>query len=121
MFWISQHQAAVALLLSVVALAWQTAQFAITHNSDARNRQFEAYHRLIKELVKPEDGCTYVDRQCAAVFELVRFKRYRPVTSRILAGLREDWRNDRSFHPRLAAELDIALDALGVRHTKSLS
>ena len=53
------------------ALLWQIVQFTVTHSNDARNRQFEAYHRLIKELVKPEDGKTYVDRQCAAMFEFV--------------------------------------------------
>jgi hypothetical protein len=113
MFWLIEHQAAIAIVLSVAALSWQFVQFVITHNSDAKTRQFEAYHRLIKELVKPEDGSTYVDRQCAAIFELVRFKQYRPLTIRILSGLREDWRHHENFHARLATELDIALAALG--------
>jgi hypothetical protein len=84
-------------------------QFVVTHTNDARNRQFEAYHRLIKELVKPENGQTHIDRQCAVVFELVRFKRYRPLTIRILRGLQDDWKNNPNFHPRLASEIDRAL------------
>jgi len=76
--WLVAHQPAVAIVLAAAAFVSQVVQFFITHTNDATNRQFEAYHRLIKELVKPEDGQTHIDRQCAAVFELVRFKKYRP-------------------------------------------
>ena len=111
--WLATHQPAIAIVLAVVALLWQFVQFAVTHNNDAKNRQFEAYHRLIKELVQPsEDGNTYVDRQCAAVFELARFKQYRALTIRILSGLRDQWNSQGSLHPRLAKELDIALSTL---------
>ncbi len=113
MSWIDAHQPAIAMVLAAGSLFWQSVQFIVTHNNDAKNRQFEAYHRLIKELVQPsEDGKTYVDRQCAAVFELVRFKQYRSLTIRILSGLRDDWKNQGSLHSRLAKELDIALSAL---------
>ena len=102
-----------AILLSVVALVWQSTQFFLTRSSDARNRQFEAYHRLIKELVQPsEGGNTYVDRQCAVVFELRRFKDYRPVTIRILCGLREEWQAKGNLHPRLAKELELTINTL---------
>lgn len=111
MTWLVAHQPAIAIMLAVVALLWQFVQFIITHTNDAKNRQFEAYHRLIKELVQPsEDGATYVDRQCAAVFELVRFRRYRPLTVRILGGLQNDWKAN--LHPRLAKEFDLALSRL---------
>jgi hypothetical protein len=114
MSWLAAHQPAIAIVLAVVALLWQCIQFFITHNNDAKNRQFEAYHRLIKELVQPsENGETYVDRQCAAVFELVRFKQYRVLTIRILSGVQADWRNQDKLHPRLAKEFELALTALG--------
>jgi hypothetical protein len=107
--WLVAHQPAIAIVLACGAFLSQIIQFIVTHTNDAKNRQFEAYHRLIKELVKPEDGQTHVDRQCAAVFELVRFKSYRPVTIRILNGLQDDWKNDPNFRPRLAKEIEIAL------------
>jgi hypothetical protein len=107
--WLAAHQPAIAIVLACAALLWQVIQFVVTHTNDARNRQFEAYHRLIKELVKPENGQTHIDRQCAVVFELVRFKRYRPLTIRILRGLQDDWKNNPNFHPRLASEIDRAL------------
>ena len=118
MFWLAEHQASIAIVLSLAAFLSQFIQFIITHNSDAKNRQFEAYHRLIKELVKPEDGSTYVDRQCAAIFELVRFKQCRALTIRILSGLREDWQHRGNLHARVAAELDIALTALGANPSR---
>jgi hypothetical protein len=103
----------VAILLSVIALIWQSIQFFLTRSSDAKNRQFEAYHRLVKELVQPsENGKTYVDRQCAALFELRRFKDYKDVTVRILVGLRDDWRKDPNLTTRLAREIDLTLDSL---------
>ena len=104
--------ASFAILLSAITLIWQSVQFFLTRSSDAKNRQFDAYHRLIKELVQPsETGKTYVDRQCAAVFELRRFKDYEELTIRILTGLRDDWRTSNSVHPRLAKELELALDS----------
>ena len=106
----------IAMVLAVITFLWKCIEFFVTHNNDAKNRQFEAYHRLIKELVQPsEDGKTYVDRQCAAVFEVVRFKQYEPVTIRILTGLRDDWKAQGVLHPRLARELELALSSLGVR------
>ena len=112
MDWLAVHQPSIAIVLAAVAFISQVIQFFITHTNDAKNRQFKAYHRLIKELVKPENGATYVDRQCAVVFELVRFKSYRPVTIRILKGLQDDWKNDPKYLPRLAKEIEIALQRM---------
>jgi hypothetical protein len=113
----------IAILLSAIALIWQSVQFFLTRSSDAKNRQFDAYHRLVKELVQPsEDGKTYVDRQCAAVFELRRFKDYQDVTFRILSGLRDDWRKEGVLHPRLAKELELTLDSFaGTSHAPATS
>jgi hypothetical protein len=105
-----------AILLSLSALIWQSIQFFLTRSGDAKNRQFEAYHRLIKELVQPsEDGHTYLDRQCAAVFELRRFKDYKEVTIRILTGLRDQWQGDGTLPSRLAKEIELTLNSLSGR------
>jgi hypothetical protein len=103
----------VAIVISVGSLVWQGAQFLLTRTTDARNREFEAYHRLIKELVQPSEGpCTYVDRQCAAVFELRRFGHYRELTLRLLLGLRDDWQRANNLHSRLAKELELTISKL---------
>jgi hypothetical protein len=109
----AEKQLVIALVLSAGTLVWQICQVLLARSADARNREFEAYHRLIKEIVQPsEDGRTYIDRQCAAIFELRRFKRYRELTLRLLTGLREDWRKAAKLHPRLEKELELTLAAL---------
>jgi hypothetical protein len=102
-----------AILISLIALVSQSVQFLLSRSADAKNRQFEAYHRLIKELVQPsENGNTYVDRQCAAVYELRRFNNYKDLTVRILTGLRDGWTAAGTIHPRLATELELTLKFL---------
>ena len=43
-------------------------------------KEFEVYHKLVKELVEPptKDGTFYIDRQAAIMFEMRNFKRYYP-------------------------------------------
>lgn len=109
----TETSSAIAVLMSSCTLIWQAAQFLLTRSSDAKNRQFEAYHRLIKELVQPsEDGKTYVDRQCAAIFELKRFKHYRDITIRIVTALQKQWRASGSIDPRVDEEMSLTLGAL---------
>jgi hypothetical protein len=104
---------AIGVTITGATLLWQVVQFFLNKNTEAKSRQFEIYHRLIKELVEPaEKGATYIDRQCAVVFELRRFRRYRELTTRILEGLRHDWKDDSKFHPRLKHEINLTLDHL---------
>ena len=49
MAWLTSHQPAIAIVLAALAFLGQFIQFTVTHSNDAKNRQFEAYHRLIKE------------------------------------------------------------------------
>jgi len=94
-------------------LIWSIIQFSWNKNSEAKSKQFDVYHRLIKELVEPgEKGSIYIDRQCAVVFELRHFKRYRELTVRILSGLRTDWANNPLVLPRLKTEIDLTLKYL---------
>lgn len=55
-------------------------------------KEFEVYHKLVKELVGPEkeNDKMYLDRQAAIVFELRNFKRYYPFSLRMLKGLKEN-------------------------------
>ena len=82
----------IGVTITGATLLSQIVQFSLNKNTEAKGRQFEIYHRMIKELVEPpEKGATYIDRQCAVVFELRRFKRYRELdhqdTGRVKAGL----------------------------------
>ncbi|MDD3088702.1 MAG: hypothetical protein PHT95_02010 [Candidatus Omnitrophica bacterium] len=75
-------------------------------------KEFEAYHKLVKELVEPpsEKGVLYVDRQTAAIYELRFYKRYYPHSQRMLKGLKEKWSAVPRQFPRLLEELDLAIE-----------
>jgi hypothetical protein len=75
-------------------------------------KEFEAYHKLVKELVEPptEKGAMYVDRQTAAMYELRFYKRYFQHSLRMLKGLREKWASVPNQFPRLIEELDLTIE-----------
>jgi hypothetical protein len=98
-------------VVAATSLGWQMATFLMTRSSDARNREFEAYHRLIKELVQPsEDGNTYIARQCAALFELRRFRRYWEITARILNDVDQSWERSPQYIGPLKRELQATVN-----------
>lgn len=73
-------------------------------------KEFEVYHKLVKELVEPptDKGAMYVDRQAAIIFEMLNFKRYYPYSLRLLKGLHEKWNVPNQF-PRLISELELSI------------
>jgi hypothetical protein len=75
-------------------------------------KEFEVYHKLVKELVEPpmEGGALYMDRQAAIMYEMRNFKRYYPYTCRMLKGLREKWAAVPNQYPRLIEELDLTIE-----------
>tara|TARA_R110002012_G_scaffold291131_1_gene485429 strand:+ start:1384 stop:1743 length:360 start_codon:yes stop_codon:yes gene_type:complete len=75
-------------------------------------KEFETYHKLIKELVEPTvpNSPMYMDRQAAVVFELRFFKRYYPHSLRMLEGLRMAWNKPPSQYPRLINEIDLTIE-----------
>ena len=74
-------------------------------------KEFEVYHKLVKELVEPpvESGPMYVDRQAAIMFEMLNFKRYYPYSLRMLKGLRQKWAAVSDQFPRLLDELELTI------------
>ena len=91
--WLSSNAAALGVLGSVAAFAWSAFKFNAVRRKEQEVHEFEAFHRLIKEVVSPdpETKATWIDRQVAAIFELRHFRRYYEVTIRILTALRERW------------------------------
>lgn len=102
---------------AAVAFAWSVFQFFSVRAREARARDFETFHRLIKELVEPpgEGASLYVDRQCAVLYELRFFPRYYPFTRRTLIGLKAKWSLTDSHFPRILEELDITLNLIDGR------
>ncbi len=104
---------ALSALGAGIAFAWTVIQFLSVRAREAANREFENFHKLVKELVEPPtpDGSLYVDRQCAILFELRFFPRYYSVIRRTLAGLQTRWQAiaDEGKYERLLEEVEITL------------
>lgn len=75
-----------------------------------KDRRFNNYHRLIKELVDGEtpDAVLRLDRQIAILFELRNYPSYYEVSERILIGLQEAGWNQHS--KRLGKEINLTLE-----------
>jgi hypothetical protein len=109
--WLANHVPAVSALGASVAFVWSAIQFMLVRRKDQRTHEFDAFHRLVKELVEPGDssGVLWIDRQVAIVFEMRHFPRYFEVTNRILSGLREKWSKYQGPPVRLVEEADLTL------------
>jgi hypothetical protein len=111
--WLTSNAAALGVLGAAITFVWSAIQFILVRRKEQQAREFQAFHRLIKELVSPDDTNKFIwiDRQMAVVFELRHFNRYYDVTVRILSGLREKWSADPEFRwTRLTEEIDLTLE-----------
>lgn len=119
--WLTSNATALGVLLAALTFVWSAYGFIVVRRKEQQAHEFEAFHRLIKELVSPDPDTqsTWIDRQMAAVFELRHFPRYYEVTVRILGGLREQWSSipDSKRH-RLIEEIDLTLQHIGDRKPK---
>jgi len=103
----------IAVGTSLVSGVWTVYQYLETKKREQNLKEFENYHRLIKELVQPDQtDRMYVDRQTSIIFELRHFKRYYPISYRTLVGLKEKWRQVPDQFPRVLEELDMTIDFL---------
>ena len=110
---LSTHGTGLGVLGAAVAFTWSVWKFFDVRQRDFKNREFETYHRLIKELVQPDkDVGIFLERQIAIVFELRHFERYSEVSVRLLKGLKELWGADVAKHKRVLEEIDLTLNHL---------
>ncbi|KAA8702869.1 MULTISPECIES: hypothetical protein [Pseudomonas] len=100
---------------AAVTFMWGVGRYVFEKGREARLREFETYHGLIRDLVKPQDlgDIMYVDRQCAVIFELRFYPRYDPQTLRMLSHLltNDAWVK----HSRLRSELTVGASFLEKR------
>jgi len=101
---------------SFFPIIWVIYQYFDTKNRELKWKEFEVYHKLIKELVQPEEmnsgvRVLYLDRQTAIIFELRNFKRYYPLSYRTLISLKEKWGGQDQF-PRLIDEINYTIGYL---------
>ena len=118
--WLNDNGGALGVIVGVLVVVatllpilWAAVQYIKIKRADERRLQFTTYHSLVKQLVEREnpDQPMRLDRQIAVIFELRTFKRYFPVTLRILKGLKEDWSDygPADKRKRLMEELDLAI------------
>ncbi len=110
--WLLAHTAALGIFAGVATFAWSVTQFLVLRYRESRERQFEAYHRLVKDLVTPDSGSggLFIDRQAAVIFELRHFPRYYEFTERMLRDFRKICEADTTYRgPRLIEEIDLTL------------
>lgn len=103
-----------AFLLSLTTLAFSALRFVTTRRDEQLQVEFKNYHHLIAELVGYQRKAEIIklDSQIAIVYELHRFKRYKPVTVRILNGLKAEWFGNGTNNSRLIQEIEIAIKKL---------
>jgi len=111
---ITSNSAALAILGAVAASVgtalWTMLQYARAQAQEREKRVFDTYHKLVHELVHGDaNGNVYIDRQCAIVYELRFYRRYHPVTRRILIGLKQGWSTSPLYLPRLGKEIDLTV------------
>lgn len=108
---IQSNAGALALGSALFAGLWTVYKF----RDYSKDKRFEVYHRLIKELVDEQgnpDKHIKLDRQIAVVYELRNFPKYFEVTKRILIGLKNQWK-DNGDVKRIIEEIDISLTYMG--------
>ncbi|SPE43792.1 exported hypothetical protein [Candidatus Sulfotelmatobacter sp. SbA7] len=98
--WLSSNAAALGILGAAVAFIWSTIQQVTQRKAEARERAFQAFHKLVKELSQPEDGRVWIERLCAVVFELRNFPLYYRIHGTYVHKLQET--NGHRPRPKLA-------------------
>jgi hypothetical protein len=105
--WVSSNAASLGIVGAAIAFITSNIQQFFQRRTEAREREFQSFHRLVKDLVTPDaqDGKVWEDRQAAVAFELRNFPRYYEFTQRMLLRLKNIW----GAWPRLVEEIDLTL------------
>jgi hypothetical protein len=101
----------IGVIVSYIALILPIIKYLQDKRREEKNKRFENYHKLIKELVDANENGENpkIDRQIAVAFELRNFKEYYPVTKRILEGLKNLW-CEKQNASRLIDEINLTLN-----------
>lgn len=104
----------IGVIGGIITFGWSIIQYLDTRKREQNIKEFEHFHKLLKELVQPEDdkGTMFVDRQTAIIFELRHFKRYYSYSLRTLKGLQKKWERVPNQFPRLLEETQLTIEFL---------
>ena len=93
-----------------LAVLWPIYKYFDTRKRDQDLKEFEVYHKLIKDLVQGDErGNIFQDRQAAIVYELRKFPRYYDFSYRTVINLKEYWNRPPKENIRLIEEIDLAI------------
>jgi len=108
---IKLYGAQLSAIGAALAFAFAVYKFRVERETTLFWKEFEVYHKLVKEFVNPntESGPTYDDQRAAILFEMRNFKRYYPYSLRMLKGLREKWKPKLHEPSRLLDELELTI------------
>lgn len=108
---IKDYTVSLSALASAIAVIIALVKFVIERRDAHYWKEFDVYHKLVKELVEPdkETNVLYVDRQAAIVFELRNFKRYYPISLRMLVGLSPKFEEGEKHSERLKQEFQLTI------------
>jgi len=104
----------IGIIGGVCTFTWSVFKYLHTKKREQNIKEFEHFHKLLKELVQPEDenGTMYIDRQTAIIYELRHFKRYYPYSLRTLKELLKKWEKVPNQFPRLLEETRLTIEFL---------
>lgn len=101
-----------ALIPAVVSLgviAFQVRRYMAVRDADLRQREFENYHRLIRDLAQGGQEIR-IASQTAIIYELRNYPKYADVTLRILKSLKNEFES--AGRTRLSEEMTLTLHFL---------
>jgi len=102
---LENHSGLFTILVVISGGLWAFVKF----RDQVKDKRFKTYHDLIGWLVDEqirEKGLIKLDRQIAVVYELRNFPKYFEVSTRILEGLAQDWKDG---DPRIKKEIELSL------------
>lgn len=96
MEWIKSNADVIAIVVGLIPIVWGAVQYILIKRAEEKDREFQTYHGLIKDLVQGDgskEEPVYLDRQAAVIYELRRFKKYYPLTLRTLRRSMLRWKH----------------------------
>jgi hypothetical protein len=111
-----------AAISAAIAGIWGGYKFLAERKVAQFWKEFEVYHKLVKELVQPsaETDGMYIDRQTAIIYELRFYKRYYQHSERMLKSLRKKWLSSPEQYPRIIEELDLTVEYISKKRLRSI-
>lgn len=99
----------VVAVVSLGVIAFQAQRYMAVRDADLRQREFENYHKLIRDLSRGGEEVRQTS-QAAIIFELRNYPKYAEISRRILLALKNRWGSENiDVHH---TEIDLTLAAL---------